>query len=286
MNIRLAKSTKIISKDDEYVLINTARGSWSRVSPELLNIINELETSSLSGVLHKYSRLYSTSEEAIYGSIQALLERNILESYASFLLNRSSDNAIFTETMRVHLNVTDGCNLNCKFCYANSKPRHAANFMALEDVESIADKLGYFAANYNIGIEVDVTGGEPLIHNDISHILEILHSRSFYVVMITNGVLLSPNICDKIISVVSEIIVSLDGSTPLIHDKIRGKGTFFASLSGIAALQDRRFEEISIKATVCKKNWQDIPNMVSLAKSLRVNLQVDSVCLSGFAYFN
>jgi AdoMet-dependent heme synthase len=86
---------------------------------------------------------------------------------------------------------------------------------------------------------VRLTGGEPLLHDDILGIVRNLAGESLRVSIITNGGALEENIDALVAAGLDQIIVSLDGPDAS-HDKFRGtKGLFDAAVCGL-----RRADEL------------------------------------------
>jgi MoaA/NifB/PqqE/SkfB family radical SAM enzyme len=70
-----------------------------------------------------------------------------------------------------------------------------------------------------------------------------------------------------------EIIVSLDGANPEMHNSIRGLNSFGLILKGIekAVNQKEGNREVSIRSVLQKQNFRELPDFIKMAKSLNVN---------------
>ncbi|MBQ7906787.1 MAG: radical SAM protein [Clostridia bacterium] len=77
------------------------------------------------------------------------------------------------------------CNLRCPYCFADSYTGEARQDI---DLNTLVSLLDFCASDGKVGI----IGGEPLLHNNISEIMEILrHDRRFHSITIfTNGIFL------------------------------------------------------------------------------------------------
>ena len=72
---------------------------------------------------------------------------------------------------------------------------------------------------YNL---IRFTGGEPLLHKNIINYIKKSHDTGYQTSIITNGYLL-PNFGQKLVDAgLDQVIISIDGSKPEIHDKLRG----------------------------------------------------------------
>jgi len=85
------------------------------------------------------------------------------------------------------IEITNVCNLACKYCYANSSPSEMAS-MTVNQVLYILDEI----KKANIP-HLWITGGEPLLHPEIERILREAAKRDFYIVLATNGIPLYNN---------------------------------------------------------------------------------------------
>jgi 7-carboxy-7-deazaguanine synthase len=108
---------------------------------------------------------------------------------------------------------TSGCNLRCWYCdsyHTSWDPRHA--WMDLDD---IVDAV----AEYDDAEHVVITGGEPLLHDEIVDLLDILHDAGYHTTVETNGTIYR----DAAIDLVS-ISPKLASSTPTADRDPKGDG--------------------------------------------------------------
>lgn len=83
--------------------------------------------------------------------------------------------------MSLLLFITSNCNIKCNNCFSISSRGHAD--MKLDDVTKILKANTKFE-------KVDLMGGEPLLHTEISKIIEEVRSQKRQVSIYTNGILL------------------------------------------------------------------------------------------------
>ena len=147
--------------------------------------------------------------------------------------------------------VTRRCNLNCVHCRAAAAQGPYAGELAgpksLEILEQIA-RLGKPV--------VILTGGEPLLREDIFDLARYGTERGLRMVMATNGTLLTPEIAQKIRSSgIQRVSISLDGATAEEHDRFRQvQGAYHASLKGIDILKEAGVE-FQVNTTITKHNY-------------------------------
>ncbi len=114
-----------------------------------------------------------------------------------------------------------------------------------------------------------LSGGEPLMRDDIFELASHARSRGLRVVMGTNGTLITEDVARKLISSgVSRVAISLDGCDSRVHDSLRRvEGAFEAAVSGAAACRKTGLQ-FQVNATVIRNNLEQIPDMVNSAKQL------------------
>ncbi|MCP4024448.1 MAG: radical SAM protein, partial [Desulfobacteraceae bacterium] len=159
---------------------------------------------------------------------------------------------------------TRRCNLSCKHCravaedhpYDNELDTKAA-FRLLEQIKEVGDPI------------IILTGGEPLLRNDIFDIAAHGTQLGLRMVMAPNGTLITPEIAQKMKSSgIKRISVSLDGSTPKTHDTFRGlENAFHDSIRGINIAKEAGIE-FQINTTITKTNHDQIPKILALAEEL------------------
>jgi len=163
------------------------------------------------------------------------------------------------------IEITTKCNLNCCYCYNDSSPNKNVH-MSFEN----ADKI--FRILHDNGVtEIEITGGEPLIHNSIVQIIE----KAFYyfekVAILTNGVYINDNVLDIINKNRPKFIgfqVSIDGSNEMVTQKLRRvPNTFNKTYNNIKKLIS--FGLLSrISMVITEDNIDDLEETCKMIRSL------------------
>ena len=163
-------------------------------------------------------------------------------------------------------NITKRCNLRCKHCYANASPEGAPDELTFEQRKNVIDQL----ADAGV-VSVAFSGGEPLLTPHIFEIFRYAADKGLYVNVATNGTLVTPEIAQKMKdSGVKYVEVSIDSPDPKEHDEFRGvKGAWNRSIQGIKNARDAGLCT-GIAYTVTKQNISRVPEMVQLARDLKV----------------
>ena len=87
---------------------------------------------------------------------------------------------------KVYIEITNVCNLKCKFCPETSRKKQ---FMNVQNFESIIKKVHKYTNLVALHVK-----GEPLMHTDLEQILNILEKYNLKANITTNGTLIEKNI--------------------------------------------------------------------------------------------
>jgi uncharacterized Fe-S cluster-containing radical SAM superfamily protein len=124
------------------------------------------------------------------------------------------------------------CNIACKNCYIESSPTNdRLAYLTLDEVRGYLDEIKRDGWGTR---EIGLTGGEPFMP-----IIEECLARGFRVLVLTNAMrpmrrfdhafaALNRRLGERL-----TVRVSLDHFTPVLHEEIRGAGTFQPTLDGL-----------------------------------------------------
>lgn len=175
---------------------------------------------------------------------------------------------------KIYWIVTENCNLGCTYCYYNTG-LEARVRAPQSTIEQKIELINQFPSFFD---ETVFTGGEALIHPDIYTLIEASKQRNLRVDLLTNGVLLTPENCQKLVDrQVDCVSVSLDSLDLVVNDEVRGKGARVRQ--GIENLLGVRSSSMAmeIMMTVTRKNLGSIRPMVDFCKARDINLWLDPV---------
>lgn len=104
------------------------------------------------------------------------------------------------------MELTNQCNLRCRHCYASAREK-LENELSLDEVKQLLRELSQVGT-----VEVEFSGGEPLLRPDLFEIIEYAKGLDFSVVLITNGTLVDRETAKRLGSLgLKHVQVSLDG---------------------------------------------------------------------------
>ena len=131
------------------------------------------------------------------------------------------------------------CNIECTHCFISCSPRnHSHEMMSLADVELRLEEARALGVR-----EYYFTGGEPFMNRDMLPILAAT-LRQGPASVLTNGMLLRPEVCRRLRELFDaseyslDLRVSLDGFDRESHDAIRGKGVWDRVMIGLKNLAE------------------------------------------------
>lgn len=145
--------------------------------------------------------------------------------------------------------VNRGCNLRCSFCDLWDRPENVPLARALRVVDEAAA----------IGTRVLVlTGGEPLLHPELSALVAHARSLGMAVNVTTNGTLVDRYLDTLASAGLTSMSFSLDG-LPETHDRLRGqKGAFKRTWAQLVrTIHDGRVDT-SVYFTVTNQNVREL----------------------------
>ncbi len=156
---------------------------------------------------------------------------------------------------------TSGCNLRCWFCdsyHTSWEPTHA-----WLDVDEILEEV----ESYPEAEHVVVTGGEPMIHDEIEPLLDRLSKRGYHITVETNGTIHRAAPMD-----LASISPKLTSSTPTSEVDPKGDGEWADRHA------DRRIDHDALAELVEAYEFQlkfvvtgpeDLPEITELLSNLR-----------------
>ena len=163
--------------------------------------------------------------------------------------------------------VTRSCNLSCAHCRASAHSGGYDGELSTEECFKLVDQIAEVGKPILI-----LTGGEPLLREDVFDIGKYASAKGLRVVMGTNGTMVTEQTAEKMKAVpMSRISISLDFPTLELQDEFRGaKGAFESAVVGIRNAQ-KAGVEVQINMTVTRKNAEYLPKLVDLALELGVS---------------
>ena len=167
--------------------------------------------------------------------------------------------------LRILFEVTTKCNLKCAHCNASAGPS-TGHHVPTEEFLSLLERL------HNHGTrDVELTGGEPLLHPDFQEIFTFCVETFEKVVVATNGLLMDEDTAEEFAKHTNVVVqISLDGSTPERHDERRGvKGAFEKAVKASQLLVSYGVP-IRIMIAISRDNIDEVEDIIQFSNELDV----------------
>lgn len=159
---------------------------------------------------------------------------------------------------------TAACNLKCIHCRASAVDFQSPDDLTTAESFHLLDEISSFAKPVII-----LSGGEPLVRDDIYDIASYGTSKGLRMCVATNGTQLTLENAQRLKSSgVQRISVSIDGAYAESHDTFRRQsGAFAACLAGIENAKAAGIP-FQINTTITKHNQEQIPAILEMAERL------------------
>ncbi len=164
---------------------------------------------------------------------------------------------------------TQACDLTCRHCRAESQPDHHPQALSFTEGCTLLDQIAAFGMPRPLVI---LTGGDPFKRADIFDLTRFAVEKGLHVALSPSG---TPLLNEVNLARVKDagckvISLSLDGSSPAIHDAFRGvNGSFDWTVNGWKTAQALGLK-LQINTTVTRHNLFDLPRIFGLVRELGV----------------
>ncbi len=161
--------------------------------------------------------------------------------------------------------ITRRCNLNCVHCRSSSKMESLAHpDFSLDEAKRVLDDIGSYAQPVIV-----LSGGEPLLRDDVFEIAAYGTEKGLRMCLATNGTLVTDAICREIKNAgIKMVSLSLDGSTAAVHDNFRNQPGAFDGTLHAAELFRQHEIPFLVNSSFTKRNQEEIPKVYELAKKI------------------
>ncbi len=173
----------------------------------------------------------------------------------------------------LRLSVTDRCNLRCDYCM----PEENYNWLPRADILTLEEQAQLAAAFMKLGVtRVRLTGGEPLLRNNIHALVEMLsrHNAIEDLAMTTNALLLRRHAVQLYQAGLDRLTISLDSLNADTFYKLTRRNALHQALDGIDAAREAGFQKIKLNMVVLRDvNHFEIPSMLDFAASIQAKVR-------------
>lgn len=170
----------------------------------------------------------------------------------------------------LRVSVTERCNLNCVYCGKTDCAKKEKELTA-QEIYAIA------SAFVRCGVtKIRLTGGEPLVRNDVVQIVDLLHAipQLQTLAMTTNGVYLKQYAADLRRAGLAGVNISLDSTDGSTYRKLTGADVLHRVLEGVDEAMRVGLTPIKINAVLLRGvNDAGAADLIALAKEQPIDVR-------------
>lgn len=162
--------------------------------------------------------------------------------------------------------LTQACGLACDHCRADARPnRHPDELPTAEGKRLLED-----AAEFGDGQLVVLSGGDPLVRDDVEELIAHGDDLGLRMTITPSGTgsLTADRIRAMADAGLKRMAVSIDGATPESHDEFRGETGSFEET--IRAVEDAKAAglPVQVNTTVCRQTVGELPEIRDLLREI------------------
>ncbi|MFP4497721.1 MAG: radical SAM protein [Vulcanimicrobiota bacterium] len=184
----------------------------------------------------------------------------------SFLPHMPVQNRL-SAPLKVHLQLTTKCNLNCRHC-SQDTVEAARNELKVDEIYKLIDEM------CSIGTyELVLGGGDPFVREkDVLRIVKYATQKNVSVYLSTNALTIGRVFAKKLADYpVRGIRISFDGSTEKSFDYQRGKGSYRRVVRSIKTLRELFKCPITLHTVLMKTNFTEILSFMKAVQKYKCN---------------
>jgi AdoMet-dependent heme synthase len=160
--------------------------------------------------------------------------------------------------------LTRNCNLDCVHCRARASSKQYENELSLDECKKVLDDVASFSTPTII-----LTGGEPLLRDDIFDISRYGVSKGLRMVIAVNGTLVDLEVAAKLKDAgILRVSMSIDGKNQASHDNFRRVSGSFDSVMRAGRIFNEVGLPFQINTTVTRLNVDDLGDIYDLVKGM------------------
>jgi len=162
--------------------------------------------------------------------------------------------------LHVYWHITYQCNLQCLHCFASKE-------VIRDETLEVSMAIILEAILSSKVLKVDFSGGEPLLVGQLFKYISMIKKAGIGTTLTSNGWLLQ-SFMNEIVEFVDWIIISLDGSSPDTHDRLRGRQGTFKHAVDSAKIFSKLGKHVRINTIVSRQNYHEVRDIALLARDL------------------
>ncbi len=163
-------------------------------------------------------------------------------------------------------NITLRCPLKCSHCYVDAGEQEADGVLSTEEAFAVIDQIRATGTPV-----VVLSGGEPLLREDVYAIAQYGTKKGLQMVMGTSGYLIDQETAKNLKKAgILAVAISLDSKDPKVHDSFRGvEGVWEKAVQSIRHCRDAGIA-VLINMSVMRSDISEVKDVIRLGTSLGV----------------
>lgn len=265
------------------VLVRPEVPDWIRTSEVgilILDLVRAAPRTAEEAILEVMAR-YQLPDQAVRTPVLRFLEALIAQGYAQAEPEpRNGDRAVAgrqdgppsrplpprlegLKMRQLWLHITSQCNLRCEYCYY--RVEHPGRELSLDTARALFEQAAALEVNQMI-----LSGGEPMLHSRILDLVRACREASqWHVKLVSNGTMPDGDVFDRVVELINDLQISIDGTDEATHDAVRGKGSFSRAIRAFKRLHDTDSSTCrGIAFTPMTHNIDQIPELNKLGYQL------------------
>lgn len=246
---------RVFKAEEKKYFYDTGTGKIAEITDEVYKILKTVLENGKIQDLNKLNLTEEQLEEGFLDIFKAIKEENVLSANPVVKLTGEGvynlEYSLSNNLTSLLLEVTEKCNLRCKYCIYNPNHPEFRDFghrdMNIDTAIKAVNMLFENSNDTNEDICIGFYGGEPLLNKKLikeiveySKVKSIEYDKNVIFAMTCNGTLMDIDTAQYIVENNFNIIFSIDGPEE-IHNENRvfanGKGSFQSAIQGVKNYQ-------------------------------------------------
>ncbi|MBU5488042.1 thioether cross-link-forming SCIFF peptide maturase [Clostridium sp. MSJ-8] len=277
---------------NDYFVLDVNSGAVHVIDELVYDILDDERLESKEKVISRLQEKYASRDiEEAYDEIKELADEEILYSGDRYeeIAHSSMDDRDYIKA--ICLNIIHGCNLRCKYCFADEGEYNGHKGVMSVDTAKKAIDYVIKRSGPRKNIEIDLFGGEPtMIMDTVKEIIQYARDneakwkKNIRFTMTTNATLLTDEMMDYMDKEMGNIILSLDGRKE-VNDKVRikvdGSGSYDDILPNIKKMISKRTKGKTyyVRGTFTRENTDFYNDVVAMLNEGFREISIEPVVL-------
>jgi len=265
-----------LRSDDKLLAVSRVRPRWASLNETAAALVRYCEFAEGRGVEEIHADFEARFGPVAFAELDdwlVALERNGLLARAPQSADTTVAPAGFEQyrVEHLYLELLARCNLRCVHCFMGGAPERTERLSAAEAF-ALLDEFAAGGGRY-----VTLSGGEPLIYPEFADVARHVTRLGLYGTIITNGVKLREPQLALLDELGFNVAISLDGITPEVNERIRGRSSLPTMATIVRALEKLGADRVILSFTPVKANLGELDKLFAFVEETgirRLNLSI------------